>query len=116
MAAECLFCKIAAGEIPCNSVYEDERVIAFHDINPQAPIHLLVIPKKHIVCLDDIGPDAREEIGYLMERVAHVAREAGVAEQGYRTILNTRSHGGQEVFHIHAHILGGKPIGPMVAR
>ncbi|OSM02032.1 histidine triad nucleotide-binding protein [Magnetofaba australis] len=116
MSDDCLFCKIAAGQIPCNRVYEDDQVLAFHDINPQAPVHVLVIPKAHIATLDDVGEAQREIMGVVMERAAHVARELGVAEAGYRTIINTREHGGQEVYHIHAHILAGKRIGPMTVR
>lgn len=113
---DCIFCRIARGEIPCRRVYEDETVLAFHDISPQAPVHVLVIPKRHVPTLDDVGDSERPAIGLLLERTAHVARELGVAEAGYRTIINTRGHGGQEVFHLHIHILGGKPIGPMVCR
>ncbi|MBF0621593.1 MAG: histidine triad nucleotide-binding protein [Magnetococcales bacterium] len=116
MSDNCLFCKIINGTIPADIVYQDDTVLAFKDINPQAPVHILVIPKRHIATLDDLTEADRADIGHLMERLAHVARAAGVAEKGYRTIINTRAHGGQEVFHIHAHILGGKPIGPMVAR
>ncbi|MEG3638486.1 histidine triad nucleotide-binding protein [Magnetococcus sp. PR-3] len=114
MSADCLFCKIIAGDIPCTKVYEDELVLAFRDINPQAPEHVLVIPKAHIATLDDVQEDQRDIMGHLLERTAHIAREIGVAEKGYRTLINTRSHGGQEVYHIHVHILGGKPMGPMV--
>ena len=114
--SDCLFCKIAAGEIPSKKVYEDDDVFAFHDINPQAPTHVLVIPKTCIASLDKVGEAEREAMGALMERVAHVARMLGVNESGYRTILNTNRDGGQEVYHIHAHILGGKPMGPMVCR
>lgn len=112
----CLFCKIVDGSIPSRQVYADDQVVAFQDIHPQAPVHLLVIPRQHIPTLDDVQPADRALIGLLMERVAEVARMAGVAEHGYRTIINTRGHGGQEVFHLHVHILGGRPIGPMVAR
>ncbi|MGN7613345.1 histidine triad nucleotide-binding protein [Magnetococcales bacterium HHB-1] len=114
MATNCIFCKIAAGEIPSKKVYEDEHVFAFHDIHPQAPIHVLVIPKQHIATLDDLNDT--EIAGHLLERTAHIARLLKLAQDGYRTIINTRSHGGQEVFHIHIHILGGRKIGPMVCR
>ncbi|ABK45649.1 histidine triad (HIT) protein [Magnetococcus marinus MC-1] len=114
MSNDCLFCKIVAGTIPCNKVYEDELVLAFRDIHPQAPEHVLVIPKQHIATLDDVQVQARAVMGHLMERTAHVARLIGVAEKGYRTLINTRGDGGQEVYHIHVHILGGKAIGPMV--
>ncbi|MEO5367322.1 MAG: histidine triad nucleotide-binding protein [Magnetococcus sp. WYHC-3] len=112
----CLFCRILSGNIPCSKVYEDDRVLAFKDIHPQAPVHVLVIPRKHIATLDDVGTEDAALMGHLMERLAHVARLAGVAEAGYRTIINCRAHGGQEVFHLHAHILGGHPMGPMTVR
>ncbi|MBF0371376.1 MAG: histidine triad nucleotide-binding protein [Magnetococcales bacterium] len=116
MSDNCLFCKIAGGTIPSDEVYSDELVYAFKDINPQAPVHVLVIPRQHIATLDDLSEGDRGVMGHLMERVAHVARELGVSDDGYRTMINTKSHGGQEVYHIHVHILGGRPIGPMVCR
>ena len=112
----CPFCRIAAGDIPCQKVYEDDQVLAFHDIHPQAPVHVLVIPKRHIASLDAIGEADRAVAGHLLERAAHVARLLEIHRSGYRTILNTNADGGQEVFHIHLHLLGGKRIGPMVAR
>ncbi|MBF0270733.1 MAG: histidine triad nucleotide-binding protein [Magnetococcales bacterium] len=116
MSQECIFCKIVQGLIPSKKIYEDEMVFAFHDIHPQTPVHALVIPKRHVACLDDLGVADRAEAGHLLERVAHVARELGVAEAGYRTLINTRDHGGQEVAHLHVHILGGRRVGPMVCR
>lgn len=116
MPDHCIFCKIATGNIPATKVYEDDRVLAFRDIHPQAPVHVLVIPKRHIATLDDLAAGDREEMGYLLERTSHVAHALGLGEAGYRVIINNRGHGGQEVFHIHVHILGGKPMGPMVAR
>ncbi|MBF0439787.1 MAG: histidine triad nucleotide-binding protein [Magnetococcales bacterium] len=116
MSNTCIFCKIVAGAIPAKKIYEDDLVLAFHDIQPQAPVHALVIPKRHLVCLDDLGTEDRDMAGHLLERTAHVARELGVSQNGYRTLINTRQHGGQEVDHLHIHILGGKPIGPMVCR
>jgi histidine triad (HIT) family protein len=115
MSDNCLFCKIAAGEIPSDKIYEDDQVFAFRDIAPQAPAHVLVIPKQHISSMDMLKEEDRELIGVVMERTAHVARLLNVNTAGYRTIINTNSDGGQVVFHIHVHILGGKPIGPMVA-
>ncbi|HIJ83183.1 MAG: histidine triad (HIT) protein [Magnetococcales bacterium] len=114
MNESCLFCKIVAGKIPAKKIYEDDHVLAFHDIHPQAPVHALVIPKKHWASLDDVGAGDRADLGHLLERTAHCARELGVAASGYRTIINTKAHGGQEVFHIHVHILGGKALGRMV--
>ena len=116
MSDNCLFCRIAQGEIPSNTVYEDDQVFAFHDISPQAPTHVLVIPKQHIAKLSDVTATERETMGILMERTAHVAQQLGLNGDGYRIIINNGSHGGQEVFHIHVHILGGKRIGPMVCR
>ncbi|MBF0156854.1 MAG: histidine triad nucleotide-binding protein [Magnetococcales bacterium] len=114
MTTSCLFCRIVSGEIPADRFYEDEQVLAFRDIHPQAPVHLLVIPKRHLATLDDLGEGERGLAGHLLERAAWVARTAGLATDGYRTIINTRSHGGQEVFHLHVHILGGCPLGRMV--
>lgn len=116
MANDCIFCKIVSGDIPANILYQDEQVLAFHDISPQAPVHVLVIPKRHLDSLDTLTETDRPIIGHLMERLVHVARLLNVHQSGYRTILNTGVHGGQEVPHLHAHILGGKPIGPMVTR
>ncbi|MEO5345647.1 MAG: histidine triad nucleotide-binding protein [Magnetococcus sp. YQC-9] len=116
MSENCIFCKIVQGVIPAKKIYEDDRVLAFHDLHPQTPVHALVIPKQHFVSLDDLQADHRDEAGHLLERVAHVARELGVAQSGYRTIINTREHGGQEVDHLHVHILGGRRVGPMVSR
>ena len=115
MSEQCIFCKIVAGLIPANILYQDEIVLAFPDIAPQAPVHALVIPKRHIVSLEDLTEADRVEMGHLLERTAHVARLLGL-QAGYRTIINTNAHGGQEVPHLHCHILGGKPIGPMVVR
>lgn len=107
---DCLFCKIAAGEIPCNRVYEDEDFLAFHDINPKAPVHVLVIPKHHLASLNDADDQDIELLGLLMDATRKVARELGVDDPGYRVILNVGKGGGQEVFHIHVHILGGKTL------
>lgn len=107
-ARECLFCKIIAGTIPAKKVAETERHLAFHDIQPQARTHVLVIPKAHAPSLDEL---AAEEAGELMIAVAQVARDLGLSVGGYRTVLNTGKHAGQTVFHVHAHILGGEPLG-----
>ena len=116
MSDNCLFCKIVSGAIATQRIYEDDSVLAFPDIAPQAPVHALVIPKRHIVSLDALNEADRGEMGHLLERTAHVARLLGVHEAGYRTIINTNAHGGQMVFHLHCHILGGKPIGALVGR
>ncbi|MBF0422588.1 MAG: histidine triad nucleotide-binding protein [Magnetococcales bacterium] len=115
MNESCLFCKIVSGKIPATKVYEDDHCLAFHDIHPQAPVHVLVIPKKHWESLDAVAPEDRAVLGHLLERTAHCARELGVAASGYRTIINTHAHAGQEVYHIHVHILGGRSLGRMVA-
>ncbi|MBF0453599.1 MAG: histidine triad nucleotide-binding protein [Magnetococcales bacterium] len=116
MSTECLFCRIAAKEVPAQMVYEDDQVCAFKDISPQAPVHLLVIPKQHIESLNLLTEQDRDIMGVVMERVAHLARQFKIHESGYRTIINTNQDGGQVVFHLHVHILGGRAIGPMVAR
>jgi histidine triad (HIT) family protein len=105
---DCLFCKIAAGEIPSDKVYEDDDVFAFKDINPKAPTHVLVIPKKHVPTLTDAHDPAL--LGILMSRVQHIADEVLGLEGGYRVITNVRAGGGQVVFHLHVHILGGKTL------
>lgn len=110
-----IFAKILRGEIPCNKVYEDDYAIAFHDINPQAEVHLLVIPKGAYVSMVDFSANASaEEITGFMRAVGKVAEEAGVAESGYRTIANAGPNSHQEVPHLHFHILGGKPVGPLL--
>lgn len=116
MSANCLFCRIANGEIPANKVFEDEWVVAFHDIHPQAPTHVLVIPRKHVATMDDLPNEETALAGVLFQRTAAIARQLGVAEKGYRVIVNNGEHGGQEVFHLHVHILGGRGLGPMLAR
>ena len=108
MPDNCLFCKIIAGDIPSNSVYEDDNVFAFHDIHPKAPIHVLVIPKSHVATLTDCNDPAL--LGMLVERVQHIADHELKLAAGYRIIINVREGGGQEVFHLHAHILGGKKL------
>lgn len=106
--SECLFCKIIAGEIPSDKVYEDDDVFAFNDIHPKAPTHVLVIPKTHIPTLADVENPAL--LGTLMTRVNHIANDVLKLEAGYRIVINVREGGGQEVFHLHAHILGGKKL------
>ena len=105
---DCLFCNIIAGNIPSSKVYEDEQVFAFNDIHPKAPTHVLVIPKQHIPTLSDATDPAL--LGELMHRVQHIADVVLGLESGYRVITNVRSGGGQEVFHLHVHILGGKKL------
>ncbi len=112
-----IFAKILRGEIPNRTVYEDEWALAFHDINPQAPLHVLVIPKGAYVSWDDFSAKASaEEIAGFIRAVGHVAREAGLVEPGYRLLANIGGHGHQEVPHLHVHLFGGRPLGPMLAR
>jgi len=108
--SNCLFCKIAAGDIPCNKVYEDKDFLAFHDIHPKAPVHVLVIPKLHLQSLADATEHDVALLGRMMDRVRHIAGEELKLDVGYRVIINVREGGGQEVDHIHAHILGGKKL------
>lgn len=112
-----IFAKILRGEIPNKTVYEDEWALAFHDINPQAPLHVLVIPKGAYVSWDDFSARASaEEIAGFVRAVGHVAREAGLVEPGYRLLANIGGHGHQEVPHLHVHVFAGRPLGPMLAR
>ena len=108
---DCLFCKLLAGQIPAAIVYEDEQVVAFKDINPQAPTHVLVIPRRHIATLNDLGPDDDGLVGALVRRAAAIAREQGHAERGYRVVFNCNAEAGQTVFHIHLHLVGGRKLG-----
>ena len=112
-----IFARIIRGEIPSNKVYEDEQVLAFHDISPIAPTHILVIPKGSYVSWDDFSEKASDaEIGALVRAVGRIAREAGLVEPGYRVLANVGPNSGQEVPHLHLHIFGGRPLGPMLAR
>ena len=112
-----IFAKILRGEIPCQKVYEDDWALAFHDIAPQARVHILVIPKGAYVSWDDFSAKASaEEITGFVRAVGHVAREQGLVEPGYRLLANLGAHGGQEVPHLHVHLFGGEPLGPMIAR
>jgi diadenosine tetraphosphate (Ap4A) HIT family hydrolase len=112
-----IFARILRGEIPSKKVYEDEHALAFHDINPLAPHHILVIPKGPYVSWDDFSARASDsEIAGFIRAVGRVAREAGLVESGYRLLANTGVNSGQEVPHLHVHIFGGRPLGPMLAR
>ncbi|MBK9675423.1 MAG: histidine triad nucleotide-binding protein [Betaproteobacteria bacterium] len=113
---DCIFCKIVRGEIPSKKAYEDDEVLAFHDIQPAAPVHLLVVPKRHIASLADAGEADAALLGRMMALTGRLARENGSPE-GYRTIVNTGRIGRQDVMHVHVHVLGGtNPLGPMVPR
>lgn|SRR5690606_4145112 len=106
----CLFCRIAAGEIPASIVYQDDRVVAFKDINPQAPLHVLVVPRGHIATLNDLSADEDALVGEMLRRAAAIAAEHGYAERGYRTVFNCNAEAGQTVFHIHLHVLAGRGL------
>lgn len=109
--AECLFCKIVAGEIPGAIVYQDDHVVAFKDINPQAPMHVLIVSRRHIPTLNDLVPSDDALMGEMVRRAAALAAENGYAEGGYRTVFNCNPDAGQTVFHIHLHVLGGRRMG-----
>ena len=106
--SDCIFCKIAAGEIPADLVYEDDQVVGFRDLNPQAPTHVLLIPRKHIASINELQPEDEAIIGRLYSAAAKVAAQEGFAESGYRTVINCNDDGGQTVFHVHLHLLGGR--------
>ncbi|MBK1690764.1 histidine triad nucleotide-binding protein [Ectothiorhodospira mobilis] len=107
---DCIFCRIAQGEIPADSVYEDDGILAFRDLNPQAPVHILVIPKRHIATLNDLSDADTALIGRMHQVAAQLARQEGIAEDGYRTVINCNPAGGQSVYHLHLHLLGGRQM------
>jgi len=107
---DCLFCKIAAGEIPAKTIYRKNGLLAFHDISPQAPVHVLLIPEKHIATLNDLVDDDRTLLGDLILGAGEVAEQLGLADDGYRLVMNCNRNGGQTVFHIHCHLLGGRQM------
>ena len=106
--SSCLFCKIVSRDIPAKILYEDDRLLAFEDINPQAPLHALLIPKTHIPSLNDLTPEQDAIVGEMTRRAAALAKERGYADRGFRTVFNTNRDAGQTVFHIHLHVLGGR--------
>lgn len=108
---DCLFCKMVAGDIPVDKVHEDDDVLAFRDINPQGPVHLLVIPKRHISSLNEVEPGDIWLIGKMQALSAVLAQDEGIAESGYRTVINCNPDGGQDVYHIHLHLIGGRRMG-----
>lgn len=107
---DCLFCKIAAGEIPSNKVYEDDKILAFHDIAPAAPVHVLFIPKEHIASANELTAENASIVAYIYQKAAQIAKELGVAESGYRIVNNCGQDGGQTVGHLHFHLLGGRSL------
>ena len=106
----CLFCKIVAGTIPADLIYEDERLVAFRDIGPQAPVHVLVVPREHIASLEAASERHADVLGALLLAARKIAREQGLSERGYRTVINTGADGGQTVKHLHLHLLGGRAM------
>ena len=108
--ADCLFCKVIAREIPAQIVHEDEDLVAFRDINPQAPLHVLIVPRRHIATLNDLQPADDGLVGSMFRRAAALAMENGYAERGYRTVFNCNREAGQSVFHIHLHVLAGRAL------
>lgn len=108
--SDCLFCKIIAGQIPSAIVYQDDRLVVITDINPQAPLHVLIIPRTHIATLNDLSPDDDALVGSMFRTAAALAKDHGYHERGYRTVFNTNREAGQSVFHIHLHLLAGRPL------
>lgn len=106
----CLFCRIIAGEVPASKIYEDAHVVAFNDVNPQAPMHILVVPREHIETLNDLSPAHDALVGEMTRRAAALAAERGYSVSGYRTVFNCLGDAGQAVFHIHLHVLGGRKL------
>ena len=103
----CLFCRIAAGELPAKLIHQDDELVAFHDIHPRAPVHVLVVPRRHIATLNDLAPGDDRLVGAMTRRAAEIARDLGIADRGYRTVFNCNRDAGQTIFHIHLHLLGG---------
>ncbi len=111
MSDDCLFCKILAGDIPADIIYESESAIGFRDINPQAPTHVLIIPRRHIATINDLGPGDKETVGGLYLAAKAIAEDEGLSEPGYRVVMNCNEGAGQSVFHLHLHLLGGRGLG-----
>ena len=107
---DCLFCKIVAGEIPGRIVYQDDKLVAFEDVDPKAPLHVLIVPREHIASLIDITPEHDALLGYMLRRAAGIAKERGYVERGFRTVINTNREAGQSVFHLHVHLLAGRKM------
>lgn len=111
-----IFSKIIAREIPAEIVYQDDQVTAFKDIHPIAPVHILIVPNKEIATVNDVTPDDEQMLGHMFTVAKEIARQMGIAESGYRLLVNCKGDAGQEVFHLHMHLLGGRKLGPMLAR
>ncbi|MCA0754596.1 histidine triad nucleotide-binding protein [Paenibacillus sp. N4] len=111
---DCIFCKITEGTIPSKKVFENERIVAFHDISPAAPVHILIIPKKHIPTMNDVTEEDGPLVAELFAAARQIAREQGIAESGYRLVNNVNQDGGQVVYHLHVHLLGGSKLSPIL--
>ena len=116
MAEETIFSKIIRKEIPSDIVYQDDSVTAFRDINPKAPTHIFVIPNKLIPTVSDVKEEDEAVLGHMITVAAKIASQEGIADDGYRLLINCKDHGGQEVYHLHMHLFGGRPLGPMLAK
>jgi histidine triad (HIT) family protein len=116
LADDCIFCKIIRGELPSTKVFENEKVLAFNDINPAAPVHVLFVPKRHIASMDTVRSDEWDDIAEIHKAAQQVARQLGIAERGYRLVNNCNKEGGQVVYHLHYHLLGGEQLGPLNAK
>ncbi|MFM2476809.1 HIT domain-containing protein [Celerinatantimonas sp. MCCC 1A17872] len=116
MTEETIFSKIIRKEIPTELLFQDELVTAFADISPQAPVHVLIVPNKLIPTVNDVTAEDEQTIGHMVNVARQIATEKGIAEDGYRLVINCNEFGGQEVFHLHMHLLGGKPLGPLLSR
>ena len=108
--ADCLFCKVVAGQVPATVVFQNDQVVAFKDITPRAPTHVLIVPRRHIATLNELAPDDDRLVGEMVRAAAAIAKEQGLAERGYRTVFNCNADAGQTVFHVHLHLLGGRPM------
>jgi histidine triad (HIT) family protein len=106
----CLFCRIASGELPAKLIHQDDTLVAFHDIHPQAPVHVLIVPRRHIATLNELSAEDDELVGAMLRRASVIARDLGIATRGYRTVFNCNREAGQTVFHLHLHVLGGRPM------
>jgi histidine triad (HIT) family protein len=111
-----IFSEIINGKIEADIVYQDERITAFRDIDPKAPVHILIVPKKEIPTVNDIQPEDEPLMGHIFSVAGIIAKQEGIAEDGYRLIVNCNRYGGQEIFHLHVHLVGGHPLGPMLMR
>lgn len=111
MPSACLFCRVVSREIPAIILHEDDELVVIQDVNPQAPLHALVIPRKHVATLNDLGPEDDHLVGAMFRRAAALAAAKGFADRGYRTVFNCNREAGQSIYHIHLHVLGGRPLG-----